>query len=86
MIFAGVATATAVVVIGKLVDVVLAATVMLDGTAAEALLDDRVTTIPPVGAGPFRVTVPVDDEPPRTDGGTTAMAVTKNGLIVRVAF
>jgi len=36
-----------------------AGTVMLAGTvAADVLLEDRVTGAPPVGAAPFKVTVP----------------------------
>jgi len=43
------------------------------GTVAAELLLDRVTTAPPLGAGPLSVTVP-DEEPP---------AVTLEGLSVR---
>jgi len=47
-----------------------AATVTVAGTVAAAvLLLLRVTTAPPVGAGPFSVTVPVDELPPVTDVG-----------------
>ena len=38
-------------------------TVTLAGTVAIALLLDRVTTAPPVGARPVKVTVPVDEPP-----------------------
>lgn len=48
-----------------------AATVTLAGSVAIAVLDVRLTTAPPAGAGPFRVTVPVDVDPPMTDVGET---------------
>ena len=42
-----------------------AETVTLDGTVArDVLLLVRVTTAPPLGAAPLRVTVPVDESPP----------------------
>jgi len=45
-----------------------AATVTLGGTVvAFVLLLERATTAPPAGAGPFKVTVPVEEEPPGTD-------------------
>jgi hypothetical protein len=44
-----------------------AATVKLEGTlAAVVLLLDRVTCVPPAGAGPLSVTVPVEDCAPPT--------------------
>jgi hypothetical protein len=47
-----------------------AGTVTLAGTvAADGLLLDRPTTVPPDGAGPVNVTVPVDDVPPLTVAG-----------------
>jgi hypothetical protein len=49
------------VVIVNVAEVAPAATVTLAGTVAAAvLLLDRVTTAPPVGAAPLRVTVPVE--------------------------
>lgn len=44
--------------------------VTLPGTEATVeLLLDRDTTAPPLGAGPLRVTVPVERSPPTTDEG-----------------
>jgi hypothetical protein len=66
-----VAPATANVVIGK-VAVLAPATTATDGgaTAAEVLLLLRATEMPPAGAGPFSVTVPVElAEPPTTVDG-----------------
>lgn len=46
-----------------------AGTVMLDGVVASGELDDKVTTLPPVGAVVERVTVPVANVPPMTVEG-----------------
>lgn len=46
-----------------------AATLTDDGTIADKLLLERLTERPPAGAGPVRVTVPVDGLPPTTDVG-----------------
>lgn len=62
--------ATGLVVTVKVAVVAPGATVTLAGTlAAAVLLLDRMTTVPPAGAGPFNVTVPVDVPPPNTDAG-----------------
>ena len=51
----------------KVAVVAFAATVTLAGTlAAPVLLLDRATTAPPDGAGPVKITVPVDEVPPIT--------------------
>ena len=53
-------TAGAIVVIVKFALVAPAGTVTVPPTVATAvLLEERVTTVPPAGAGPVRVTVPV---------------------------
>lgn len=51
-----------------------AMTVTLDGTVAADALLERLTTAPPLGAGPLRVTVPVEEDPPLTLVGLTANA------------
>jgi len=81
--------ATGLVATVKVAVVALAATVTLAGTrAAPVLLPDSVTIAPPAGAGPFSVTVPVDEFPPTTELGLPLMelnvaAVTVN-VVVRV--
>ena len=60
---------TVVVVTVKFAVVFPAATVTLAGTVAEALLLDKATEMPPVGAAAFRVTVPVEELPPVTEAG-----------------
>jgi len=51
-----------------------AATVTLAGTVAAAVLSlERETAAPPLGAGPLRVTVPVDGDPPVTLAGLSAI-------------
>jgi hypothetical protein len=52
-----------------------ASTVTDVGTVAEAALDDSDTTMPPDGAGPVRVTVPVELVPPNTVFGLNASPV-----------
>jgi hypothetical protein len=81
--------ATALVVTGKVAVVAPAGTVTLplEGTEATAeLLLDRETTAPPLGAGPFRVTVPVGDEvPPVTLVGLRVSEETIGGITVSEA-
>ena len=61
---------TALVVTVNAADVLPDAIVTLEGTVATAvLLLERVTTVPPEGAGPEIVTVPAEGEPPLTEEG-----------------
>src|SRR5206468_3182863 len=63
-----------------------AATVMLGGTlAADGLLLERDTTAPPLGAGPFRVTVPVEEKPPVTVVGFSVSDERTGGITVSEA-
>jgi hypothetical protein len=65
-----------------------AATATDAGTCAEVLLLERATEIPPAGAAPLKVTVPVTDIPPVTLVGLTATderAALAAGVIVSAA-
>jgi hypothetical protein len=87
VIVAVVTTPTGLVVIVNAPLVALAPIVTLTGTWAEAgLLVASVTTAPPPGAGPFNVTVPVEDVPPRTLAGLADIDATTAGLTVRVVL
>ena len=66
----GVEAATALVLIGKVALVAPAGTSTLEGTlAAPVLLLESMICAPPAGAGPLRVTVPVEESPPITAEG-----------------
>ena len=62
---------------------------MLAGTCADPLLLCSATTKPPAGAGPDRVTVPLDGLPPTTVLGDKLTLLTEvvigTGLMVRTA-
>ena len=76
---------TAEVVIVNVALVAPAATVTLAGTwAAVVLLLVRVTTAPPDGAGPVKVTVPVDEVPPFTEAGLRLTEVSVAAVTVKV--
>lgn len=77
---------TVVVVIPNVAVVPPAATVIDAGTCAVVRLLVRVTTIPPEGAGLFKVTVPVDGFPPLTVVGLKARADAVGAVTVRVAL
>ena len=75
----------------KFAEVAPAGTVTLPGTVAtEVLLLDSVTTAPPLGAAPLRVTVPVELLPPLTLVGLRLreerLTEELEGLTVSVAF
>ena len=60
------------------------ATVTLAGTlATEGLLLDSATTVPPAGAAPLRVTVPVEELPAFTVEGESVNDDSTGGLRVR---
>jgi hypothetical protein len=78
--------ATGLVVTVNVAVVAFAATATLAGTCAAAvLLLDRVTTAPPVGAGPFNVTVPVEEAPPITEVGARIKELSVAAVTVKVA-
>jgi len=77
---------TTLVVALKVAEVTPAGTVSVEGTVAtDVLLLARMTTAPPVGAGLFRLTVPVDVVPPTTLIGFSTREETANGTMVKVA-
>ena len=77
---------TALVVTVKVAVVLPAGTVTLASTVAtDVLLLVRVTTAPPDGAGPVKVTVPVDEVPPITELGLRLTGVSAAAVTVRVA-
>ena len=63
---------TALVFTGNVALVAPPVTATLDGTVTDALLLERFTVAPPLGAAPLRVTVPVVEEPPFTLLGLSA--------------
>ena len=65
-----------------------AATVTLAGTVAAAVLSlERETAAPPLGAGPLRVTVPAEGDPPITLIGLSTIeeSVAEPGVTVSEA-
>jgi len=85
-IVTAVLTPTAVVVIGNAADTVApAATVTVPGTVVLGSLLVSVTTAPPMGAAPFRLTVPAVDAPPKTGVVISVTPVAINGPTVNVA-
>jgi hypothetical protein len=83
---AGVVVATVEVVMVKAGDTVApAATVTETGGVAAALLLDKVTTAPPLGAGPLRVTVfKAVDVPLTADVGDKLTCAGMGGCTVKV--
>ena len=81
----GVVLATGLVLTEKVAVVAPVATVTLAGTVAEGSLLDSVTAAPPAGAGPFNVTVALEELPPITVAGLNDTEESTGGLIVRLA-
>jgi hypothetical protein len=81
----GVDAATAPLVTPNVALVAPAATVTLAGTVAAGLLLESVTCAPPAGAGPFSVTVPVEEPPPVTLAGLRLSEETLGGTTVSEA-
>ena len=78
---------TGLVVTVKETVVAFAATVTLAGRLAIlVLLLLRVTSVPPAGARPLRVSVPVDEFPPVTDVGLSETELRTGGATFKVAF
>jgi hypothetical protein len=78
---------TGLVVTVNVAVVAFAATVTLAGTwAAAVLLLESVTMAPPVGAGPFNVTVPVELVPPATEAGLSVTEFNAAAVTVRPAL
>lgn len=86
MIFAETAAVTGDVVTANAAEAEPAGTVTEAGTAALLLLELRVTTNPPVGAGPVRVTVPLEDVPPVTVDGVSESAFNPATAMPKLAF
>jgi len=76
----GVDAATALVLIVKFALLLPAGTVTLEETLAAPLLLESITCAPPAGAGPLKVTVPVEDcRPPTTLVGFNVSEETAGG-------
>ncbi len=77
---------TPVVVMEKVALVAPAGTVTLAGAVATAvLLLESVTTAPPLGAAPFKLTVPCEEFPPTTLAGFRVREERVAGVTVRGA-
>ena len=78
--------ATGKVVTGNVTEVAPAGIVMLAGFGRAFLFEvENTTDIPPAGAGPFVVSVPVADVPPTSGFGDTVRVDMTTGLMVSVA-
>lgn len=76
---------TAMVVTVNVAVLAPAATVTEAGTLALVMLDLSATTSPPVGATPFRVTVPVEGVPPTTEIGDRETLLRVGAVMARLA-
>ena len=77
--------ATAVVFTVNVAELFPAGTLTVARTVAEELLLESFTVIPPVGAAPLRVTVPVELVPPVTEVGVRLTPVKAGAVSVSVA-
>ena len=85
--FTGVCVCTLVVVMVKLAVRNPAGTVTVGGTwATVGLLLESATGLPPLGATPFNVTVPVEFCPPVTVLGESVSPTTPGGITMRMTF
>jgi len=78
-------TGTGDVLIEKVTDVNPVVTVTTEGTITLEMLELRCTNVPDDGAGPFKVTVPVDFKPPATEVGEMLKLEAAGGMIEKVA-
>src|SRR3954466_2862757 len=76
---------TAMLVTSKVAVVAPSFTVTVAGTVAASLSDESDTTVPPAGAAPLRVIVPVEELPPATFAGINDRDEIPGALIVRSA-
>jgi len=77
--------ATAIVATIKVAVFFPAVTVTVEGTVALGLLELREMTVPAVGAGPVKVTVPVDEVPPLTEVGARVSELSDAAAMLSVA-
>ena len=77
--------ATTMVVTVKVALVAPSGMVTLPGTDAAAAVLESETAAPPAGAGPFKVAVPVEGDPPITLVGLKANAESTGGMTVNEA-
>ncbi len=84
VMFAAVVVVTEPVETGKFAELDPAGTVTLAATVAALLLEVRDTVVPPVGATPVIVRVPVDEPPPNTDVGDRLTPSMPGALTVSV--
>ena len=76
---------TATVFTVNVAEVLPAGIVTVAGITAAFWLVDRLTTIPPAGAAPDKVAVPVDEDSPTTADGATVIEARAGGLMVSPA-
>jgi hypothetical protein len=80
-----VVAATPVVATVKVAEEAPAGIVTDGGRAAFELFELKLTVAPPAAATPFKVTAPLDEEPPKTVAGERETVMSEAGMIVNVA-